>query len=128
MNWTPTRRRVATVAVLASLTLIGTLGVQMAARSADTKEQVIKVSTKRSSYSPSEIRLKKGVPVVLELTTEDIMMGFNLPDFKVHGDIVPGKVTQVRLVPDKVGTFVFLCDIFCGAGHEEMSGKIVVVD
>jgi cytochrome c oxidase subunit 2 len=55
-------------------------------------------------------------------------MGFNLPDFNVRGDIMPGKVTRVRFVPDKTGTFTFLCDLFCGSGHEEMNGKLTVVD
>ncbi|HXD51403.1 MAG TPA: cytochrome c oxidase subunit II, partial [Burkholderiales bacterium] len=40
----------------------------------------------------------------------------------------PGKTTRLRLVPDKTGTFVFLCDVFCGTGHEEMNGKLIVVD
>jgi len=67
------------------------------------------------------------VPVVLELTTADVLMGFNAPDFAVRADIIPGQVARVRLVPDKVGTFAFLCDIFCGSGHETMSGTITVV-
>jgi cytochrome c oxidase subunit 2 len=33
----------------------------------------------------------------------------------------------VRLMPDKVGTFTFLCDVFCGSGHETMNGTITVV-
>jgi cytochrome c oxidase subunit 2 len=53
-------------------------------------------------------------------------MGFNAPDFGVRADIIPGQVARVRLVPDKVGTFTFLCDIFCGSGHETMSGTITV--
>jgi cytochrome c oxidase subunit 2 len=32
----------------------------------------------------------------------------------------------VRIVPDKVGRFVFACDNFCGDGHEDMEGVIVV--
>jgi cytochrome c oxidase subunit 2 len=40
---------------------------------------------------------------------------------------VPGQVARVRLIPDKVGTFEFACDIFCGEGHESMSGTIHVV-
>ena len=55
-------------------------------------------------------------------------MGFNLPDFGVRADIVPGKTTRLRLVPDKLGTFIFLCDVFCGSGHEEMNGKLTVVE
>ena len=95
---------------------------------AATSPKVIKVSSKRFEYKPNVIKLKKGVPVVLELATQDIVMGFNLPDFGVRADIVPGKVARVKFTPDKSGTFIFLCDIFCGGGHEEMKGNIVVVD
>jgi len=48
--------------------------------------------------------------------------------YHVRADMVPGKTTRLRLVPDKTGTFVFLCDVFCGTGHEEMNGKLVVSD
>jgi cytochrome c oxidase subunit 2 len=54
-------------------------------------------------------------------------MGFSMPDFDVRADIIPGQVSKLRLVPDKVGTFTFLCDIFCGSGHETMNGTITVV-
>jgi cytochrome c oxidase subunit 2 len=55
-------------------------------------------------------------------------MGFNVPDLGARADILPGQVARVRLVPDKVGTFEFHCDIFCGSGHEQMSGTIVVTE
>jgi len=57
-----------------------------------------------------------------------VLLGFNVPDLGVRADIVPGKVARVRLVADKVGTFAFACDIFCGSGHEEMVGSITVTD
>jgi len=94
---------------------------------AQAKERVIRVTARKFAFLPREIRLKKGVPVVLEFVTADVVMGFNAPDFNVRTDIVPGKVSRLRLVPDKAGTFVFLCDIFCGDGHEGMSGQIHVV-
>jgi cytochrome c oxidase subunit 2 len=90
------------------------------------EERVIKVNAQRFTYAPSEIVLRKGVPVVLELTSLDVVMGFNAPDFDVRADVLPGKTSLVRFTPDKSGRFVFLCDIFCGSGHEEMSGTIVV--
>jgi cytochrome c oxidase subunit 2 len=55
-------------------------------------------------------------------------MGFSASDFATRADIIRGKVVQVRLVPDKSGTFTFLCDIFCGSGCEQMDGTIVVED
>lgn len=90
------------------------------------QEQVVKITAKKFEYSPREISLKKGVPVVLELTTLDRMHGFNCPDLGVRADIKPGEITRVRIVPDRVGSFTFFCDIFCGEGHEDMNGKIIV--
>ncbi len=95
---------------------------------AQPKEKVIKIKAKRFDYTPGNLTLKKGQAVILEFTTADVLMGFNLPDFNLRADIVPEKVTRVRFVPDKTGTFTFLCDIFCGSKHEEMNGKITVVD
>jgi cytochrome c oxidase subunit 2 len=118
-------KRSAKAVVLAVILAIGATGMYAAARPA---EQVIKVVAKRFDYTPSIIKLKKGVPVVLELTTKDVIMGFSAPDFAARADIVPGKVVRVRIVPDKTGTFTFVCDIFCGTGHEQMDGTIVVTD
>jgi len=102
----------------------GTIGLRAAVQPG---EQVIKILARKFTYSPNKLTLKKGVPVVLELTTADVLMGFSVPDFNTRADIVPGQVAKVRLVPDKVGTFEFLCDIFCGSGHETMNGAITVV-
>ena len=119
-----TTRRRAALAVAGLLIGGTTLGARALAQPG---EQVIKVVARRFTYSPNVITLKKGVPVVLELTTADVLMGFDAPDFNARADIVPGQTTKLRLVPDKVGTFTFLCDIFCGSGHETMSGTINVV-
>ena len=119
----PQRRRV-TQALAGLLLAAGTAGLGLAAR---PTEKVIKIRARRFTYSPDKITLKKDVPVVFELTTVDILMGFSVPDFGVRADIVPGKVAKLRLTPDKVGTFAFLCDIFCGSGHETMNGTITVV-
>ena len=90
-------------------------------------EKVIRVTARKFKYEPEEITLKQGEPVVLELVTADVLMGFNAPDFNTRADIVPGQVVRVRLTPEKTGTFEFHCDIFCGDGHEDMSGTIQVV-
>ena len=92
----------------------------------DQAEQTIRITAKKFEYSPNEIRLKKGVPAVLELSSLDRVHGFNCPDLGVRADIIPGKVSSVRVVPQKAGIYEFHCDIFCGDGHEDMSGKIIV--
>jgi cytochrome c oxidase subunit II len=119
------RRNVLSLAVVAAALATGSVATYVLAQPA---EKVIRIEAKRFDYTPGEVTVKKGQPVVFELTSRDVLMGFNLPDFNLRADVVPDKVTRVRFVPDKTGTFTFLCDIFCGSGHEEMHGQLTVVE
>ena len=115
------------MAVAMTVLLVGFIATYVAAQAAP-RAKVIKMSSKRFEYAPANLTLKKGQPVVLQLTTKDVVMGFNLPEFNVRADIVPDKVAQVSFVPGKTGTFTFICDVFCGEGHERMQGTVTVVD
>ncbi len=117
----PRRRLTVIVGSLLLAAGVGALGANAA-----SKAKVVKVVARRFTYTPNRIMLTKGEAVVFELTTADVLMGFSLPDFGVRADIEPGKVTRLEFTPDKVGTFTFLCDIFCGSGHETMNGTLVV--
>ena len=88
--------------------------------------QVIQVTAKKFEFSPAVIELKVGVPVVLEVSSLDRKHGFALPDFKIDEHVEAGALTRIRIVPDRPGTFAFHCSVFCGSGHEEMGGTIVV--
>jgi cytochrome c oxidase subunit 2 len=96
--------------------------------SAAQTPKVIKVTVKKFEYSPATLELKKGEPVVLELTTLDRLHGFSSPDLDLHADVTPNKTVRVDFTPTKAGTFPFLCDIFCGTGHTEVKGQIVVTE
>jgi len=91
-------------------------------------EQIIRITAKKFAYSPSQIVLKKGDPVVLELTSQDREHGFRQEELGIRVDVKPGETARVRLVPQQTGSFAFACDVFCGSGHEEMAGEIAVVD
>ena len=115
-------------AAVVAAAMVAAYVVAQSAESAEPSEPVIRITAKKFEFKPHEVTLKKGVPVILEFTTEDVFMGFNAPDLGVRTDIVPNKTTRVRVVPAKTGKVEFLCDVFCGSGHEEMSGLITVVD
>ena len=124
-------KRLITVTALVVLTTVGmTAGWRRLATAAvpDGAEQVVRMTAKKFEYTPSQITLKKGVPVVLEITALDRDHGFKVPELGVRADLKSGQVTRVRIVPNRTGTFEFRCDVFCGSGHEDMSGEIVVVD
>ena len=109
---------------MAAFILISIGGDNIAAEN----ERVIQITAKKFEYSPKEITLKKNAPVVLEFTSLDRLHGFNCPGLGIHMDIRPGKVNTLRFVPEKVGTFPFHCDNFCGSGHEGMKGMITVTE
>jgi cytochrome c oxidase subunit 2 len=109
---------------LAGLPVSALLEREVHAQSADP--QVVKVVAERFKYTPQEFRVKAGRPVVIEFTSLDFVHGFNMPDLNVRADLPPGMVTRVRVAPAKAGTYDFLCDNFCGDGHEEMHGRMIV--
>jgi len=91
-----------------------------AARAEDAAPRVIKIVAKKFDFTPSEIHVKKGEHVVLELTSADRKHGFKVPEMGIRVDVQPGTPTRVDVTPQKAGKFVFACDIFCGDGHEDM--------
>ena len=91
-------------------------------------DPVIRITAKKFEYEPSEIVVHRGVPVVLELTALDREHGFKLPALGLSAKIEPGQVTRLRIVPSTTGRFPFACNVFCGSGHEDMNGELVVVD
>lgn len=106
-------------------TLFGLIAVAgRIAVQAQGKPRVIAIVARKFTYEPAEITLKANEPVVFQLTTQDVVMGFSLPDFKVRATIIPGQMAEVPLTPTKTGEFMFLCDVFCGSGHESMEGTL----
>lgn len=90
--------------------------------------QVVRINAKRFEYTPNVIRVKRGVPVLLELTADDHDHGFWLRAFRVQADLDQGKTVRVKFIPDKVGTFEFHCDNYCGDFHEDMTGTLIVTE
>jgi cytochrome c oxidase subunit 2 len=113
---------------VSAMVVVSVMIISGAFANAAETEQAIQITAKRFVYSPRDITVKKGVPVVLEFTSLDRLHGFNCPGLGIRTDIPPQKVTKLRFVPQKVGTFPFHCDNFCGSGHEGMNGTITVTE
>jgi cytochrome c oxidase subunit II len=119
----PERRMLLRASIAAGV--VATVG-PLATR-AQPKPRIIPIQARKFTYEPAELTLRLNEPVVFQLTSADVVMGFNVPDFKVRGTIIPGQVTEVPMTPNKTGEFIFLCDVFCGSGHENMEGTMRVV-
>ena len=114
------RRRILVTLAAAGLAASGVTRLALA------DESVIDIVAKKFEFVPADIAVRRGQPVTLRFTAPEVPMGVNLADFSQRVDIVPGQVATLRFTPDKVGTFTFVCDLFCGSGHEDMSGTLTV--
>ena len=118
----PNRRRVLQGALVA----MDMAALRAAFAQAEGEPRVIAMTARRFAYEPNEIVLKAGERVVIAIRSLDFMHGMNLPDLGMRLDLVPGRVTRLNLHPQAPGVIEFVCDNFCGDGHEEMHGRFVV--
>jgi cytochrome c oxidase subunit 2 len=116
-------KKLALTSITFAMLIAMAIGIQAAAQASP---RVIKITAKRFSFTPNEITLKKGEPVVLELTTEDVTHGFYMKKLGIDEVIEPGKTTRVNLTPQNPGRYLTICDHFCGSGHGNMNMTIVV--
>ena len=88
----------------------------------------IEVSVKRFAYTPAEVTVKKGEPVVLVLATEDVAHGLKFKELNLNAKFEKGKPAELAFTPDKAGDFVGHCSVFCGSGHGSMTLTLHVTE
>ena len=111
------------------ITVIG--GILFVASAAPTvpEPRRIDITARRFSYTPDQITLKKGEPVVLVFHTQDVTHGFKIPDLNIKADdIKTDKDSEVSFTPMQPGHFVGKCAHFCGKGHGSMTLQIDVAE
>ncbi len=91
---------------------------------ASTREFTIKA--KQFEFIPGAIEVNQGDDVVLKITSIDVQHGFTIADFGVEEILKPNTEVVVKFKADKQGTFTFYCSYYCGGGHPDMHGKLVV--
>ncbi|HEX7818241.1 MAG TPA: hypothetical protein VF419_02580, partial [Nitrososphaeraceae archaeon] len=73
-----------------------------------------------------ELHVKQGVPYKFELVSKDVVHDFNVPDYTILMDAVPGRVNVVWNLFDQPGEFNIQCREYCGFGHATMKAKLFV--
>lgn len=119
--------RIAKQTILVSIFSVGSFVMPSFASTSDVPV-TINVSAKRFSYEPSQITVKKGEPVVLKLTTQDVAHGLKFKELNLNAKIEKGKTAELAFTPTQTGDFVGHCSVFCGSGHGSMTLTLHVTD
>jgi cytochrome c oxidase subunit II len=88
----------------------------------------IDVTVKKFSYSPSEVTVKKGEPIILALTSSDVSHGLKFKELNLNAKFDKKTPAELAFTPDKVGDFVGHCSVFCGSGHGSMTLTLHVTE
>ncbi|WP_412068522.1 cytochrome c oxidase subunit II [Rubrivirga sp. IMCC43871] len=75
----------------------------------------------------SEIWVPVGTPIRLEMTSQDVLHSFFVPEFRIKHDVIPNRYSYVWFEAPREGTYQVLCTEYCGNAHSNMGAKIHVV-
>jgi cytochrome c oxidase subunit 2 len=70
----------------------------------------------------NQLELPVDRPVLVRLSTVDVIHSFGLPEMRVKQDAVPGLEIPVWFVPNTIGNYEIACSQLCGLGHFRMRG------
>jgi len=94
----------------------------------DRKIKKVNVVAERFDFTPSQIKVKEGTLLEINLTSDDTFHGFRMPSANID-KIIPARGRgSVKVVFDakEKGSYPFECSRPCGAGHTMMRGVIIV--
>ena len=76
----------------------------------------------------NRIPIVKDRPVMMQLSSKDVIHSFGLPNFRVKMDATPGMLVPVWFTPTAAGQFDVVCSQLCGIGHYRMRAIVDVLD
>ena len=74
----------------------------------------------------NQLNLPIDRPVLVHLTSKDVIHSFGLYEMRVKQDAIPGMTIPVWFIPNRVGEYEIACSQLCGLGHFRMRGFITI--
>lgn len=106
-----------------------------AIRKVDPNAIVVKVTGQQWSWSfeypaygvtSNEMHVPVNQQVLLQMTSRDVIHSFWVPEFRPKQDVVPGRITELRLTPTLIGNYKVRCAELCGTSHAYMEAPVIV--
>lgn len=88
--------------------------------------RVVTVVAKRFAFEPARVEVTEGERVRLVVSSGDGVHGVEIKKFKINKKVPRGGEVTIDFVASAAGEFPILCSEYCGDGHEDMKGMLVV--
>ena len=100
---------------------------QLLPQAASDDPRVIEVIARRYLFEPAQIDVTEGERVRILVKSGDGLHGFEIKKFNVSKEIPRGSdPVAIEFTATEAGSFPILCSVFCGDGHDDMKGTLVV--
>jgi len=81
---------------------------------------------KETGINGGELHVPVGQEVQLNMSAQDVIHAFWIPQLRLKQDTIPGRITELRFTPSKLGTYPIVCAELCGSYHGAMRSQMVV--
>ncbi|QKT02621.1 cupredoxin domain-containing protein [Ectothiorhodospiraceae bacterium 2226] len=88
---------------------------------------VVTMVAARYAFYPQRVEVPANTPVTFRWATPDVLHGVHVAGTNMNTMVVPGFVSEVTTEFPRPGTYPFLCNEYCGLGHDYMWSRLVVV-
>jgi cytochrome c oxidase subunit 2 len=78
------------------------------------------------AFEPQHLTIPVGAKVTFFVTSTDVVHGFSIPETGVNTMVEPGWVSTVSHVFSERGTYLIVCNEYCGIAHQTMAGSVEV--
>src|SRR5215217_1195333 len=74
----------------------------------------------------NELHVEQDKPYRFEMTSLDVNHNFNVPDWTILMDVIPGRINTLWNMFDQPGEYLIQCREYCGFSHYNMKAKLFV--
>ena len=75
----------------------------------------------------NELHIPVNQPIVLTMTSQDVVHSLFVPAFRIKQDVLPARYTKLWFQATLPGEYHLFCSQYCGTSHAEMRGKVIVM-
>ena len=119
--------RTLVIAICLAALLLPPAVASTSAPAQSAEPRTIEVLAKRYAFEPAVIEAVAGERLRILVKSGDGLHGFEIKKFKVSKEIPRGgEPVVIEFTASEAGKFPILCSVFCGDGHGDMKGMLVV--
>lgn len=91
-----------------------------------SKIKEIKLEAFQYGFFPDPVVVKRGDIVRFDITSRDVSHGVYIKEYGINVSVKKDEYKKIEFRVDKEGSFDIVCSVYCGSGHSNMRGKLIV--